>query len=247
MQPEWEVPETQDASTFTEGQETEHEDQKKRGTKKVSVATQTYLTWAEWPDQPQCPCDSGWKWVEDTFETDEQCPESENVHPETNPGLREGGRDQCVPQSPLRKVTEGMQSEWADEFAQTHLHWEEPQACPEVARGIQGLTDSCVELQPSNGGRGTPFDHGQVAAASLRGGVKILWHGADRPSKDGLEPHLRVKVTLHLPNAEGTWQAMALLDTGAEVCLIRRGLLPADAFRQASRPLRLVTAANRPL
>ena len=214
---------------------------------KVAIHTQTYLTWAEWPDQPQNPCDGGWSWVEGALGTDEKSFLSESVTQGTNPGLSEEGEGQCAPRSPLRKVAESMRDPKVNVFAQTRLHWEEPQAQSTRDRGLGETAQRCLEVPPNSDGCGAPSDPGQGAAASLRGGVKIMGHGADRPSKDGLEPHLRVKVTLQLPGAEGAWQAMALLDTGAEVCLIRRGLLPADAFRDANRPLRLVTASNRPL
>ena len=39
-------------------------------------------------------------------------------------------------------------------------------------------------------------------------------------------------------------QARALLDTGAEVSLIKKGLIPESAFRDATSPLRLIAANN---
>ena len=64
-----------------------------------------------------------------------------------------------------------------------------------------------------------------------------------RPPTGELEPHLRVEAVL---NVEGVveCQARVLLDTGAEVSLVRRGLIPESAFREAACPVRLIAANN---
>ena len=83
----------------------------------------------------------------------------------------------------------------------------------------------------------------------LRGGVRINGNGRhNRPPTGELEPHLRVAVVLQSEdeNDDGC-QAMALLDTGAEVSLIRKGLLPEHAFREATHPMQLVAANNDPV
>ena len=94
-----------------------------------------------------------------------------------------------------------------------------------------------------------PNPEAQRPLAHLRGGVKICGNGRrNRPPTGELESHLRIEVTLHMEDEEeGGWQAKALLDTGAEVNLIRKGLLPQHAFREATNPLDLVAANNDPV
>jgi hypothetical protein len=50
-----------------------------------------------------------------------------------------------------------------------------------------------------------------------------------------LEVHLRVKVVLHYGENQ-MCQALALLDTGAEVNLVRKGLVPSDTFQNSDSP-----------
>lgn len=81
----------------------------------------------------------------------------------------------------------------------------------------------------------------------LMGGVRVLGHGTHkRPPTGQLETHLRVEVVLQVEREWGV-QAKALLDTGAEVNLVRNGLLPDSAFHQASHPLRIIAANNQQL
>ena len=76
----------------------------------------------------------------------------------------------------------------------------------------------------------------------------MLRKGVKRKAPTGeLEPHLRVGTVLQYGDGKGlaACQAMALLDTGAEVCLVRKGLIPESAFRDATSPLRLIAANNQ--
>ena len=68
----------------------------------------------------------------------------------------------------------------------------------------------------------------------------------NRPPTGVLENHLRVKVVLHYGDGEEC-QALALVDSGAEVCLVRKGLLPDSALSAATSPLRIVTANSEPI
>lgn len=69
-----------------------------------------------------------------------------------------------------------------------------------------------------------------------------MGHGTDKSRPTGnLEPHLRIAAVLQKGQLPGC-QTTVLIDTGAEACLIRKGLLPASAFRNAVTPLRLVAA-----
>jgi hypothetical protein len=130
-------------------------------------------------------------------------------------------------------TTEGQEGVWVCADPSTG---EEPQARPTIAGGLREPAPRCLEVQPSRGGRGAPFDQGQGGPDEGTWGQLIV------QGRVSAQP--RVKVTLRTPNAEGAWQAIARLDTGAELCLLRRGLPPADAFREDSRPLGLVTATN---
>ena len=60
------------------------------------------------------------------------------------------------------------------------------------------------------------------------------------------EIHLRISALLRNP-AMGDTKAALLIDTGAEVCLVRRGLLPSEIFFEAQRPMKLVAANNQRL
>ena len=45
----------------------------------------------------------------------------------------------------------------------------------------------------------------------------------------------------------GVRDAVLLIDTGAEVCLIKQGLLPSELFSESQRPMRLLAANNQRL
>ena len=60
------------------------------------------------------------------------------------------------------------------------------------------------------------------------------------------ERQLRIPVRVELPDG-GSTNCKALIDTGAEVCLVRTGLVPPDALKVAERPLRLITANQQAL
>ena len=60
------------------------------------------------------------------------------------------------------------------------------------------------------------------------------------------EIYLRMKVVMEIPGQEPI-QVRVLVDTGAEVSLVRQGLLPEGAMREAKRPLKLVAANNQRL
>ena len=61
---------------------------------------------------------------------------------------------------------------------------------------------------------------------------------------EGIQIRLRVPMTLH---AEGGWskEITAFVDTGSEVSLVRRGVLPDDLLQMAERPMQLVTATRQ--
>jgi hypothetical protein len=80
----------------------------------------------------------------------------------------------------------------------------------------------------------------------IRGGIKVIGKEKSHTPLPDLESHLRICVTLAI-HGQGICQAQALIDTGAEVCLIKTGLLPKEAFHEAERPLRLIAANNQKL
>ena len=63
---------------------------------------------------------------------------------------------------------------------------------------------------------------------------------------EGRETQLRISVRLE-NNHKEVVQCPALIDTGAEICVIQKGLVPEDLLRPAQRPLRLVGANERRL
>lgn len=75
-------------------------------------------------------------------------------------------------------------------------------------------------------------------------GVQVVER--ERPIKLACEIHLRLLSQLKVPNHEPL-QVKVLVDTGAEVCLIRKGLVAQDALTPAEKPLRLVAANNQRL
>ena len=82
--------------------------------------------------------------------------------------------------------------------------------------------------------------------ARLRGGVRVVEARHGRPTQMGkLETYLRVPV--NILDANGDKELYALVDTGAEVNLIRTGILPSERFQPSERPLRLVMANNQRL
>ncbi len=56
--------------------------------------------------------------------------------------------------------------------------------------------------------------------------------------------HLKIMVSLDKDGVRHVDECSALIDTGAEVCLIRQGLLPEFLFQPAENPLRLI-AVNK--
>ncbi|EPS62093.1 hypothetical protein M569_12700, partial [Genlisea aurea] len=63
----------------------------------------------------------------------------------------------------------------------------------------------------------------------------------------GNEKQLRVVIRLTAEDREVVPPCTALIDTGAEVCLVKRGLIPPELFRPARQPLRLVGADGNTL
>ena len=75
-------------------------------------------------------------------------------------------------------------------------------------------------------------------------GVKFV--GGAKSPKKGYEIQLRVPVSFEPVGGEHReWQA--LIDTGAEVSLIKKGILPEGMYQPATRPVRLVAANNQRL
>ena len=61
------------------------------------------------------------------------------------------------------------------------------------------------------------------------------------------ETSLRIPVRLFAGEDEVTPTCPALIDTGAEICVLKRGLIPDKYLRPATKPLRLVGANERRL
>ena len=111
-----------------------------------------------------------------------------------------------------------------------------------VSQGLDVATSSSTFL-------GTPHseevESSKNPPAFLRGGIKTFGEETSRGSPTGaLEKVLRVKVVITTPD-NTQFQALALVDTGAEVNLIRKGLLPEHCFKEAKVRLRLVAANNQ--
>ena len=63
------------------------------------------------------------------------------------------------------------------------------------------------------------------------------------PWVDGENPQTRLEVRVVARLADGCELSMlALIDTGAEVALVRRGLIPDRYFRRSDKPMNFVTA-----
>ena len=75
-------------------------------------------------------------------------------------------------------------------------------------------------------------------------GVKVV--GSQREEGGACQIHLRVPAVCKAPDIDGA-QVRVLVDTGAEVCLIKKGLLPDLVVERAEKPLRLFAANNQPL
>ncbi len=66
-------------------------------------------------------------------------------------------------------------------------------------------------------------------------------------SKGDKEVHLKIQLHLSRANKKVADNCSALIDTGAEVCLIRKGLVDPEFFQTARRRLQLVGANGQPL
>jgi hypothetical protein len=92
----------------------------------------------------------------------------------------------------------------------------------------------------------TPPDSPPVAY--LRGGIRTVGerHHPHGDPTGSLERYLKLAVTVTTSDGE-KFQAKALVDTGAEVSLIKKDLVPEKFFTPAKNPLRLVAANNQKL
>jgi hypothetical protein len=112
---------------------------------------------------------------------------------------------------------------------------------PRQAEGVLPLTQDECTMSNSEG----VTQLTEMRKEHIRGGFKVLGHGVNRRSPTGdLEPHLRIAAVLQ-KDEDRRYQALVLLDTGAEVSLIRKGLLPANLFCDAASPFRLIAANNQ--
>jgi hypothetical protein len=99
------------------------------------------------------------------------------------------------------------------------------------------------------------FETAEGKAGPTRWGVWVLYiPGPNQPTRvqtvssaRGGETQLRVKVRLLAEECEAAPPCHALIDTGAEVCIVRKNLIPQQFFQPAERPLRLVGANARKL
>ena len=64
---------------------------------------------------------------------------------------------------------------------------------------------------------------------------------------EGQYRELRIPVRIFAEEHEAAPPCTALIDTGADVCLIRHGMIPSNLFYPASRPLRLVGVNGKKL
>jgi len=113
-----------------------------------------------------------------------------------------------------------------------------------VARRTRSRTPPSRETQDARRARSKSPDR---PAAHLRGGIRVVeaQPAITRP-RGKLETYLRISVTV-VDNAGRRVNANALIDTGAEVNIVREGLLHASNFQPARRPLKLITASNHRL
>ena len=65
--------------------------------------------------------------------------------------------------------------------------------------------------------------------------------------KGGKETSLRIPVRLLAEEKELSTSCQALIDTGAEICVIKKELVPPEIVRPAQKPLRLVDPNERRL
>ena len=196
---------------------------------RVTESTQTYLSWAEWPDQPLCPEEQGWG-ITGNY----------------------GSSDRATRRVQACAWANGVESPItvSDTSAQTNMHWSrtnialpEAQACAPGTYQLPGDPRSTeIRTLGISEAKETQTDEVLPPEAHIRGGVRVLGHGIDQNRPTGiLEAHLRILASLHQGDLPG-YQASVLIDTGAEASLIRKGLMPASAFRKSANPLRLVAA-----
>ena len=159
---------------------------------------------------------------------------------ETNPGERENGTNPGRKENGL--TCSGMEAQDLKRAICTlNLGVENGE------RESDGLTDD-LSAQPvqsdSSASLEGKHEESMVGPPTviLNFGMKVQNHAA-RPPTGVLEPHLRVAMVLQWGDGQSR-QVMALLDTGAEVNLVKHGLLPNSALREATRPLRLLAANN---
>ena len=66
-------------------------------------------------------------------------------------------------------------------------------------------------------------------------------------NKEGRETQLKIPIRLLAEERELVPECAALIDTGAEICVRRKGLIPENYLRPAQKPLTLVGANERRL
>jgi hypothetical protein len=99
------------------------------------------------------------------------------------------------------------------------------------------------------------FETDKGKEGPTRWGVWVLYIPGKNPQvaiqtvdpSGGNEARLRLDIRLLANNQEVVSQCTALVDTGAEICLVKKGLIPSDLFVAAQRPVRLVGANGKRL
>ena len=135
--------------------------------------------------------------------------------------------------------------------------WEQDSQDTGVPAGPQGLSESprphgkgleegggtpCQERDKKDSKVPRPPVEDPRAFSGL--GVKVV--GSQKEGPSTCEVYLKIPVVLKAQGMDPA-QARVLIDTGAEVSLIRKGLLPDAMARMAERPLRLVAANSQRL
>jgi hypothetical protein len=96
-------------------------------------------------------------------------------------------------------------------------------------------------------GGGEGWTHPVGCVGIVRSRTKPAHPGPNRVQRKGGETQLRVKVRLLAEECEAAPPCHALIETGAEVCIVRKNVIPQQFFQPAERPLRLVGANARKL
>ena len=212
--------------------------------RKLCFPTRTPLFYGGFRKKP-LPPKKNWRtvmWLIDT----RNLPQKKSLHTQTpQRGLEELKRE--VEKIPAVQWTHGYQGGKPSQKGKPHIPYPGESS---ISVKEQNTQTEFMAIQEQNENSVDPEEETEenlprTPLATFRGGVKTFEEEKPKTkSTGGLEKVLKIKVVLATPDG-ARYQALALIDTGAEVSLVRKGLLPEKTFTEAQVRLRLVTATNQ--